>query len=135
CAPAMTACSPAARPTKPALSASTSGSDVRHPFKTVMILGVALLWGGAAGANGLPGGASSLNETHGDWRVACTAPEGAVRCAVSQTQVQSENRQRILAIELTATEGGDAASGTLVLPFGLKLDQGVVLSMDEGGFL
>lgn len=86
----------------------------------------------SAGAQGLPGGASSLNETHGDWRVACMAPADVVRCAVSQTQVQGENRQRVLAIELTAAEGGNAAGGTLVLPFGLNLDQGAVLSIDEG---
>jgi len=46
--------------------------------------------------------------------------------------VQGENRQRVLAIELAAAEGGNAAGGTLVLPFGLNLDQGVVLSIDEG---
>lgn len=105
--------------------------------KTTLILAAALFLGGGATANaqGLPGGASSLNETHGDWRVACTAPEGTVRCAISQTQVQGENRQRVLAIELTATEGGNAAHGTLVLPFGLNLDQGAVLSIDEGEFL
>ena len=89
----------------------------------------------SAGAQGLPGGASSLNETHGDWRIACTAPAGVVRCVVSQTQMQGENRQRVLAIELAAAEGGNAAGGTLVLPFGLNLDQGAVLSIDEGEFL
>ncbi len=49
--------------------------------------------------------------------------------------MQGQNRQRVLTIELSATEGGSAASGTLVLPFGLNLDQGVVLSIDEGEFL
>lgn len=83
----------------------------------------------------MPGGASSLSETHGDWSVSCTAPERNARCAISQTQVQGQNRQRVLTIELSATEGGSAASGTLVLPFGLNLDQGVVLSIDEGEFL
>ena len=98
-----------------------------------LVFGVALLLGGAgaSAAQGLPGGASSLNETHGDWRVACAAPDGAVRCAIAQTQVSGENRQRVLAIELTAIEGGKAASGTLVLPFGLKLDDGVSLAIDE----
>lgn len=52
--------------------------------------------------------------------------------AVSQVQVNSQNRQRVLSVELTAREGGAAASGTLVMPFGLALDQGVVLSIDEG---
>lgn len=97
-----------------------------------LTLAAALLLGGGAAAQGLPGGASSLNETHGDWTVACTVPEGAVRCAVSQVQVNGENRQRVLSVELAATEGGNAASGALVLPFGLALEQGVVLSIDEG---
>lgn len=100
-------------------------------------LGLALLLGGASlsVAQGLPGGATSLNEAHGDWRVACSTAEGTPRCVMSQTQVSGENRQRVLAIELAVAEGGNAATGMLVLPFGLDLDQGVVLSIDEGGFL
>ncbi|MCO5145835.1 MAG: invasion associated locus B family protein [Aquamicrobium sp.] len=96
---------------------------------------VAMMSTGPALAQGLPGGASSLNEKHGDWTVACAMREEAIRCVMSQTQVRGENRQRVLAIELTAAEGGQAASGTLVLPFGLNLDQGAVLSIDEGEFL
>lgn len=97
------------------------------------ILGLAFLIGGtsAGSAQGLPGGASSLNETHGDWTVACTTPEGSVRCAITQNQVSVENRQRVLAVELHAIEGGSAVNGTLVLPFGLKLDDGVRLALDE----
>lgn len=83
----------------------------------------------------LPGGATSLNETHGDWRVTCATQGNVVRCAVSQVQINSQNRQRVLSVELTATEGGNAASGTLILPFGLALDHGAVLSIDEGEFL
>lgn len=99
-----------------------------------MIFGAALLLGGAGPsfAQGLPGGATSLNETHGDWTVACTTPEGNVRCAVSQVQINNQNRQRVLSVELAAAESGNAANGTLVMPFGLALDQGVVLSIDEG---
>lgn len=112
---------------------------MQHVLQTTysLILGAALVLGGAgtAAAQGLPGGATTLNETHGDWTVACTTPEGTVRCAVSQVQVNSQSRQRVLSVELTATEGGAAATGTLVMPFGLALDQGVVLSIDEGEFL
>lgn len=111
---------------------------MRHVLHTAtsLIFGAVLVLGGVgtAAAQGLPGGATSLKETHGDWRVTCIAPEGAVRCVISQTQV-NENRQRVLNIELEATEDGQAASGTLVLPFGLNLDQGAVLSIDEGEFL
>jgi len=104
-----------------------------HHTATSLIFGAALLLGGVgtAAAQGLPGGATTLNETHGDWTVACATPEGNVRCAVSQVQINSQNRQRVLSVELTATEGGAAVGGTLVMPFGLALDQGVVLSIDE----
>ncbi|HBZ43909.1 MAG TPA: invasion-like protein [Maritimibacter sp.] len=80
---------------------------------------------------GLPGNASSLREGHGDWQVACTAPEGTVRCAMTQTQV-SENRQRVLSIELTTGDDAMAARGALVLPFGLDLASGVAYRLDEG---
>ncbi|WP_411033052.1 invasion associated locus B family protein [Shinella sp. BYT-45] len=94
-----------------------------------------LLCGGSAIAQGLPGGATSLNETHADWTLTCAAVQSTVRCTVSQAQVNGANRQRILAIELTPAEGGSAANGTLVLPFGLALDQGIVLSIDEDASL
>lgn len=87
---------------------------------------------GAAMAQGLPGGATSISETHGDWTVACHTAEGAALCAITQTQVSSENRQRVLAIELKASEGGNVANGLLVLPFGLRLDSGVRLAIDDG---
>lgn len=108
-----------------------------HHTATSLIFGAVLFLGGVgtAAAQGLPGGASTLNETHGDWTVACATPEGNVRCAVSQVQINSQNRQRVLSVELTATEGGSAATGILVMPFGLALDQGVMLSIDEGEFL
>ena len=102
-----------------------------HCFNA-LILGLALVVAGTsfAGAQGLPGGASSLNETHGDWSVACQAADGEVRCAIAQTQVRGENRQRVLSVELTGAEVG-AASGVMILPFGLRLDAGVVPSIDE----
>ena len=83
----------------------------------------------AAGASSLPGGASSLSEAYKDWRVAC-AQEGATkRCVLSQAQAQ-QNGQRVLAIELNAPSG-NSVSGTLALPFGLALDSGVSLQVDE----
>lgn len=103
------------------------------PSLKTMTLGLALALAGAGPslAQGLPGGASSLTETHGDWTVVCATAQEAVRCAIAQNQVSGENRQRVLAVELQATEGGSAATGTLVLPFGLRLDDGVRLALDE----
>ncbi|WP_127144325.1 invasion associated locus B family protein [Pelagibacterium montanilacus] len=96
-----------------------------------LALTLALGWTGSVPAQGLPGGANSLNETHGDWTVACVAPEGVARCAMTQTQVQGESRERVLAIELTTADGGDGVTGLLVLPFGLNLDAGITLAIDE----
>jgi invasion protein IalB len=84
---------------------------------------------GGAAASGLPGGASSLNETYKDWRVACALQDAVKRCVLSQVQAQ-QNGQRVLAIELNAPNG-NAVSGTLVLPFGLALDSGVIFQVDD----
>jgi invasion protein IalB len=78
----------------------------------------------------LPGGATSLNETHGDWTVACIAQDNNKRCTLSQQQVDAQSRQRMLAIELGRVTDGHT-QGALVLPFGLALEKGVVLRVDE----
>lgn len=79
-------------------------------------------------APSLPGGASSLQETYQDWRVACRATDGTRHCSASQ-QAQQDG-QRVLVIELqTDPEGG--VTGTLVLPFGLRLEAGVTLQVDD----
>jgi invasion protein IalB len=83
----------------------------------------------AAAASSLPGGASSLNETYKDWRVACTQEGTAKRCVLSQVQAQ-QNGQRVLAIELNAPSV-NAVAGTLVLPFGLAFDTGVAFQIDD----
>lgn len=78
----------------------------------------------------LPGGASTLRETFDDWLVNCGVMEGATRCAVAQQQTSQQTRQLLLAVELAAV-AGDKVEGTLVLPFGLALDSGVTLQVDE----
>jgi invasion protein IalB len=77
----------------------------------------------------LPGGASSLQETYQDWSLGCQGSPN-VTCAISQQQTQ-QNGQRVLAIELRKGEG-DAVSGNLVLPFGLLLETGAALQIDDG---
>jgi invasion protein IalB len=84
----------------------------------------------AQGARSLPGGATSLQEMHGDWRVACAPLNGRKVCALSQQQTDKNTGQLLLAIELNAS-APDKAEGTLILPFGLALDQPVVLQIDE----
>jgi len=94
-----------------------------------VMVGMALEVNAVESASSLPGGASSLSETYKDWRVACIQQGTAKRCAMSQIQTQ-QNNQRILAIELNALNG-NAVSGTLVLPFGLALESGAMLQIDD----
>lgn len=101
---------------------------------TMMLL-VALATPVSAQDASLPGGASTLNETHGAWAVACViTTEGERRqirhCGLSQTQWHSQTRQRALAIELRPE--GDGVSGALILPFGLALASGITYQLDEG---
>jgi invasion protein IalB len=98
------------------------------PLATLAALGAAPAF--AAGGSGLPGGATSLRETYQDWTVACAVRDKAKYCSFSQQQNQ-KNGPMVLAIDLTlAKEGG--LSGTLVLPFGLMLADGVHYQIDDG---
>jgi invasion protein IalB len=83
-----------------------------------------------AAASTLPGGASALQETYDDWQVACGQQGNVKRCAMVQQQISKDNRQRVLDIELWPA--GDKLQGALMLPFGLALDQGVTLQVDDG---
>jgi invasion protein IalB len=76
----------------------------------------------------LPNGASSLQETYQDWSLACQGTPQTI-CTVSQQQTQ-QNGQRVMAIELKRNGDGTLA-GNLILPFGLALDAGVVLQIDD----
>lgn len=79
----------------------------------------------------LPGGASSLQESYQDWQVSCVSQSGVKRCAMSQQQADARTRQRVVAIELAASAPG-AATGALVMPFGLALDAGASIKVDDG---
>lgn len=85
----------------------------------------------------LPGGATSLNETHGDWTVSCGKNQLQImNCLMSQQLLNAENKQRVMAIELTIANGPAAGlNGTMVLPFGVKLSDGVKLAVDENSLL
>ena len=77
----------------------------------------------------LPGGASSLQENFGDWTVLCALPGGRKTCSLSQSQLDTQSRQRIVAIEL-APGGEGVVGGALAMPFGLVLAEGVSLKVD-----
>lgn len=102
-----------------------------NTFAAAMAAFLALSASAAAEEAGstLPGGASSLQETYQDWSLSCQSTP-KVACAIAQQQTQ-QNGQRVLAIELRNGAEG-AVSGSLVLPFGLLLDSGVVLQIDDG---
>lgn len=78
----------------------------------------------------LPNGAASINETYGDWMVNCTIADNSKRCGLSQEQGNNQTGQRLFAIDLQPPADGQT-SGVLLLPFGLKLDDGVKLKLDE----
>jgi invasion protein IalB len=88
----------------------------------------------SADDTGLPGGATSLREAHGDWAVSCSVQTANSKttkaCALSQELTDRKSGQRVLAIEVRPA--GTAADGTLVLPFGLALAKGATLQIDDG---
>jgi invasion protein IalB len=75
----------------------------------------------------LPNGASQLSETYGDWTLNCSM--GTKVCTLSQALVNKEG-QRAFLIELRVAKDG-ASEGTIVMPFGLKLEAGVLLKLDD----
>ncbi len=77
----------------------------------------------------LPGGASSLQETFEDWVVACVQQGTDKKCSQAQVQSNGQTRERILSIEITPK--GDTVEGVLLLPFGLALEEGVTLVVDD----
>lgn len=109
----------------------------RQPIlRTIAVISMALTLGGtttAWSATSLPGDASSLTETYGNWTVSCRVQKQGenqkVLCSMSQQQV-NDQRQRALTIELGATDKNGIA-GAFVLPFGLNLATGVTLQLDE----
>jgi invasion protein IalB len=50
----------------------------------------------------LPGGASAVNEVHGDWTVSCTATAAARSCSLSQVRINPQIGQRVFGLELLA---------------------------------
>lgn len=87
----------------------------------------------AQDADQLPGGASSLAESYGDWTVGCrivTSDDASRRvCAMSQRQV-NDGGQQVLAVELMPSQ--DGLAGVMVMPFGLAVTRPVSLRVDEG---
>jgi invasion protein IalB len=75
------------------------------------------------------GGANTISEGHGDWTLICGVQEGARACVVTQTLGDQRSGQRVVTIEFEAT-GQGGAEGTLMMPFGLRLADGVKTQVD-----
>ncbi len=99
-------------------------SPARPPTKSIVQASV------PTPAAQLPNGASSINETYADWTVDCRVVEGQKRCVLSQAQGNSQTGQRSFAIELQTPKEGKT-EGTILMPFGLKLDTGALLKLDD----
>ena len=77
----------------------------------------------------LPGGATSLSEEHGDWTVSCRMDGAQKFCALSQSLANTTSGERVLSLEL-ATPALDRIEGMILLPFGLRLADGIALKVD-----
>jgi invasion protein IalB len=96
----------------------------------LLFLSIMLMFAPAAFAqSALPNGASTLQETYQDWRVACSQRDKAPACTISQDQTQ-QNGQRLLAVEMQMRPDGSAIA-TFLLPFGIVLDSGITPNVDD----
>jgi len=96
-------------------------------------LAMAIGVGGArAGTTDLPGGASSLNEVHGDWTVTCRLTPGKSKTPVKSCDMLQEqtNAKKQLALAVKLVPDGAKARGVMVLPFGVAVTREVTLAVD-----
>jgi invasion protein IalB len=79
-------------------------------------------------------GPSTLSETYESWTVQCAKTNAGgqtVRnCQMSQELLQPESRQRVLLFAIAPKQGEGVTRGTLILPFGLRLSEGVRIETD-----
>ena len=78
----------------------------------------------------LPNGANAINETYGDWTVDCRVTDGQKRCALSHAQGNRQTGQRIFALELGVPKD-DRTEGSILMPFGVNLERGAILKLDD----
>lgn len=109
------AAKPPAKPAQPVAQAQPSAPAISQP---------------ATQAATLPNGATAINETYGDWTVDCRIANGQRLCVLLQSQGNSQTGQRVFAIELRTPKDG-RAEGTILFPFGMKLESGAVLRLDD----
>jgi invasion protein IalB len=81
-------------------------------------------------ATPLPNGASTISETYGEWAVNCRFADGQKQCGLAHAQGNTQTGQRVFMIEFRTPKDGKT-EGTILMPFGLKLDSGVILKVDD----
>ena len=81
---------------------------------------------GAAAKPQLRGGASALSETHGDWTVNCTNKI----CSLSHQQFNKQSGTEAVGDRID-DQDRPGRIGTLALPFGLALANGIALEIDD----
>lgn len=86
--------------------------------------------------SGTPSSASAMKEMHGDWAVTCAdrvqGQTHAKACVVSQTQIDPKTHERVVTLEVApALSSSGESAATVLMPFGLVLDRGVVLQIDN----
>lgn len=80
----------------------------------------------------LPDGADAvvLQERYGNWMVVCQENTDTAGTVCSALQVQTRAGARVLSAQLSG-DPETSLTGTLTLPFGLALTEGISLSADE----
>jgi invasion protein IalB len=73
-----------------------------------------------------------VNEEHGDWMVNCGGQEGRKVCTLSQSQGSNQTGRRVFTMEVRPA--GEELNGMLLMPFGLRLDAGNTLVLDDQPF-
>lgn len=79
----------------------------------------------------LPAGATSVQESYDDWAVVCQRQGAAEKCAMTETQIDPQSKQRIVSLELSASADGSGVSGVLYLPFGIDFRDGARLKVGD----
>lgn len=111
-------------------AALNAGQAKRIPSKSLAKPPVKLVAQNSTSGAQLPNGASSINESYADWIVDCRIVENQKLCLMSQAQGNGQTGQRYFAIELRMPKDGKT-EGTILMPFGLNLDAGATLKLDD----
>ena len=104
-------------------------------YRILLAFTGALMTASAMAQETEPAKPTTLSETYDTWTVQCAnsqPQEGQPaqrQCQMSQELLQQESRQRMLLFAVTKGEGD--AKATLIMPFGLRLSEGIRIDIAE----